>query len=390
MAAVVLESLSKVYAGGVRAVDAIDLVVESGEFVVLVGPSGCGKSTTLRMVAGLEEISSGRLSIGGRVVNELPARERDIAMVFQSYALYPHLSVARNLAFGLERRRAHASGWRRWTSAAYRLAARAEDADIAAREHAAATTLGIVPLLERKPGALSGGQRQRVAVGRALVREPLVFLFDEPLSNLDAKLRVEMRAEIKELHKQTGATMLYVTHDQEEAMTLGDRLVVMRDGLVQQCATPSEVYAHPANAFVAGFVGTPAMNFLPGRLEQCDGRTHFRCVAGSLLLPAALVPRGPLAQVAEAEVVLGLRPDRIRLAGESDQATLPATLWLTENLGDRIDLRLRLDDGTQLVARRAADELGSLQEGPLRIALELEHAHLFEPDAAGARISTGV
>jgi len=382
MADVVLEGLTKDYPGGVRAVDKVDLTVESGEFVVLVGPSGCGKSTTLRMVAGLEEISGGTLSIGGRVVNEVPARDRDIAMVFQSYALYPHLSVSRNLSFGLERQRQYGSWWRRLLSGGYRSQAREEDAAIGARVQKAAETLGITPMLDRKPGALSGGQRQRVAVGRALVREPRVFLFDEPLSNLDAKLRVEMRAEIKELHQKTGATMLYVTHDQEEAMTLGDRLVVMKDGVVQQCASPDEVYRAPTNAFVAGFVGTPAMNFLPGRTEIAGERVDFICGESRVPLPAHLVPEG-----GPRDMVLGLRPDRLRPGGPEDGATLEAEVHLTENLGDRVDLRLRLADGTQLIARRPADE-GPFREGSrLALALELEHAHTFEPGEAGARLS---
>lgn len=379
MTKVSLEKLSKVYASGVRAVDAVDLDVESGEFVVLVGPSGCGKSTTLRMVAGLEEISGGTLRIGDRVVNQVPARDRDIAMVFQSYALYPHLTVEENLAFGLQRRRRHRSTLRRVLSRGYRTAARAEDGEIRAQVARAAATLGIESLLQRKPGALSGGQRQRVAVGRALVREPKVFLFDEPLSNLDAKLRVEMRAEIKELHKKTGATMLYVTHDQEEAMTLGDRLVVMQGGVVQQCASPAEVYARPANRFVAGFVGTPAMNFLEGRVEVDGGGARFVSPAGTLVLPEPLARRagqgGPLA--------LGLRPDRVRVGASAAGAGLDAHVRLVEDLGDRVDLRLTIAGGAHWVARRPPGELA--HEGPVRLALDLDAAHLFEPGINGGR-----
>ncbi|MCB9916309.1 MAG: ATP-binding cassette domain-containing protein [Planctomycetes bacterium] len=295
MASVSLKGLSKVYPGGVTAVQGVDLEVRDGEFVVLVGPSGCGKSTTLRMVAGLEEISAGELRIGERLVNEVPGRDRDVAMVFQSYALYPHLSVRQNLAFPLERRRAHGSKLLRLASAGYRAAARAEDAALAARVDEAARTLGITALLERKPGALSGGQRQRVAVGRALVREPAVFLFDEPLSNLDAKLRVEMRAELARLHQRLGATMLYVTHDQEEAMTLGDRLVVMEGGVVQQCGTPRDVYDRPANRFVAGFVGTPSMNFLPATLVEDAGAPALDVHGARLALPPSsrARPRAP-------------------------------------------------------------------------------------------------
>jgi len=382
MTRVTLEQLSKVYAGGVRAVDAVDLDVQSGEFVVLVGPSGCGKSTTLRMVAGLEEISSGTLRIGDRVVNEVPARDRDIAMVFQSYALYPHLTVEENLAFGLQRRRRYRSTLRRILSPAYRAAARSEDGALRAQVARAAATLGIEPLLQRKPGALSGGQRQRVAVGRALVREPKVFLFDEPLSNLDAKLRVEMRAELKELHRKTGATMLYVTHDQEEAMTLGDRLVVMQGGVVRQCASPAEVYTRPASRFVAGFVGTPAMNFIEGRVEIDGGVSRFVSPAGTLVLPEPLAGRagrgGPLA--------LGLRPDRVRVqsaAARAPGATLDADLRLVEDLGDRVDLRLTLAGGAAWVARRPPGERS--REGAVCLVLDLGAAHLFEPGEHGAR-----
>ncbi|MEZ6016463.1 MAG: ATP-binding cassette domain-containing protein [Planctomycetota bacterium] len=387
MTKVTLQRLSKVYPGGVRAVDAVDLEVESGEFVVLVGPSGCGKSTTLRMVAGLEEISGGTLTIGDRVVNEVPARDRDIAMVFQSYALYPHLTVSENLAFGLERRRTHRSLLRRLLSRDYRGAAQREAEEVRAKVQRAAATLGIEPLLRRKPGALSGGQRQRVAVGRALVREPKVFLFDEPLSNLDAKLRVEMRAEIKELHRKTGATMLYVTHDQEEAMTLGDRLVVMRDGVVQQCASPREVYARPANRFVAEFVGTPAMNFITGRVELSGADARFDSPAGSFDLPPELAR----AAQASGPWHLGVRPDTLRVApagGASDEraagapgqasasVTLDAELRLVEDLGDRVDLRLVLRDGSRWIARRPSSERPAL--GAVSVVLDLGAAHLFK------------
>jgi multiple sugar transport system ATP-binding protein len=379
MTRVTLEKLSKVYPGGVRAVDAVDLDVASGELVVLVGPSGCGKSTTLRMVAGLEEISSGTLRIGERVVNEVPARDRDIAMVFQSYALYPHLTVEENLGFGLQRRRRYRSTLRRVLSRAYRAAARAEDRTIRAQVARAAVTLGIEPLLERKPGALSGGQRQRVAVGRALVRAPKVFLFDEPLSNLDTKLRVEMRAELKDLHRKTGATMLYVTHDQEEAMTLGDRLVVMQGGVVQQCASPAEVYGRPANRFVAGFVGTPAMNFLDGHVELSGGAARFVSPAGTLNLPEPLARRaghgGPIA--------LGLRPDRVRVGAGAPGTTLDAHLHLVEDLGDRVDLRLTLSGGARWVARHPSGERAFV--GRVVLTLDLDAAHLFDSGVHGAR-----
>src|SRR4051812_11933709 len=256
MARVELEKVSKVYPGGVKAVNAIDLSIKDQEFIVLVGPSGCGKSTTLRMVAGLEEISDGVIRIGDRVVNDVPPKNRDIAMVFQNYALYPHMSVYKNMAFGLKLRKV-------------------PKAEIQQRVSEAAKILDIEHLLDRKPKALSGGQRQGVAVGRAIVREPAAFLFDEPLSNLDAKLRVTTRAELKRLHQRLKTTTIYVTHDQEEAMTLGDRIVVMKDGLIQQADTPLVTYNFPTNRFVAGFIGMPPMNFFDGALKMVDGQLTF-------------------------------------------------------------------------------------------------------------------
>src|SRR6478752_5687355 len=256
MAGVVLKDVVKVYEGGLKVVDRFNLDIADREFVVLVGPSGCGKSTTLRMIAGLEEVSSGTISIAGRVVNDVAPKDRDIAMVFQSYALYPHMSVYDNIAFALKLRNT-------------------PKATIDEKVQRAAKVLMITHLLERKPKALSGGQRQRVALGRAIVRDPKCFLFDEPLSNLDAKLRVEMRAEIKRLHMDLRSTTIYVTHDQEEAMTLGDRVVVMKDGVIQQCGAPLDVYHHPANRFVAGFVGTPPMNFFEGSIVDEGGKLWF-------------------------------------------------------------------------------------------------------------------
>src|SRR5512146_1035827 len=256
MAQVILERVSKVYPGNVQAVDNVTLEVADREFVVLVGPSGCGKSTTLRMIAGLEEITAGSIRIGDRVVNDVPPKNRDIAMVFQNYALYPHMTVYKNMAFGLKLRRM-------------------PRAQIQQRVMEAARILDIEHLLDRKPKALSGGQRQRVAVGRAIVREPAAFLFDEPLSNLDAKLRVTTRAELKRLHHRLKTTTIYVTHDQEEAMTLGDRIVVMRDGLIQQADTPLRTYNEPTNRFVAGFIGMPPMNFFDGAIKLVDDKLVF-------------------------------------------------------------------------------------------------------------------
>ena len=268
MASVTLESVAKIYAGDVYGVRDLDLEIRDGEFLVLVGPSGCGKSTTLRMIAGLETISSGTLKIGDRVVNDVHPRDRDIAMVFQNYALYPHMTVRENMAFALKMRKT-------------------PKAEIEDRVDGRRDCWDLEPYLSRKPKALSGGQRQRVALGRAIVRKPAVFLFDEPLSNLDAKLRVETRAEIKRLHRQLGTTTIYVTHDQEEAMTLGDRVCVMCDGLKRQCAPPLEIYRNPADRFVAGFLGMPPMNFLEGELERSDGHLWFVSREAQLRLDGA-------------------------------------------------------------------------------------------------------
>src|SRR5688572_22779203 len=270
MARVELEKVSKIYPGGMRAVNGIDLAIADQEFVVLVGPSGCGKSTTLRMVAGLEEISEGTIRIGDRVVNHVAPKDRDIAMVFQNYALYPHMTVYKNMAFGLKLRRM-------------------PKPQIHQRVTEAARILEIEHLLDRKPRQLSGGQRQRVAVGRAIVREPAAFLFDEPLSNLDAKLRVTTRAELKRLHHRLKTTTIYVTHDQEEAMTLGDRIVVMKDGKIQQADTPLRTYNHPVNRFVAGFIGMPPMNFFDGQIRDNGGQLVFE--EGKLVYPKP--PGGP-------------------------------------------------------------------------------------------------
>ncbi|MFO0961934.1 MAG: ATP-binding cassette domain-containing protein [Phycisphaerales bacterium] len=364
--------------GPVRAVADATLSFQDGEFIVLVGPSGCGKSTLLRMIAGLETITSGTISIGGRVVNEVAPKDRDVAMVFQNYALYPHMTVRANIAFGLLRRRRHAGplAWalrhREWA---------AERAEIDAKVAAAARTLGIEAELDRQPRALSGGQRQRVALGRALVRDPQVFLFDEPLSNLDARLRIEMRAELRELHRRTRASMVYVTHDQEEAMTLADRMVVMRGGVVQQFATPAVCYARPANRFVAGFVGTPVMNFVEGRVE---GAT-LRGAGLELPLPAARWPSPPAGAA-----VLGVRPDQLRVepagagAAAGAHARLAARLDAIERLGDRMDLVLSAG-AQRLVARVPNDE--RLAEGTeVAVTVDLSAAHLFAADEAGARL----
>ena len=297
MAEVTMEEVTKIYGGDVTAVDKMSLDIPDGEFVVFVGPSGCGKSTALRMIAGLEDISGGKVFIGDRVVNDLPPRERDIAMVFQNYALYPHMNVRENMGFALKLRKMDKS-------------------QINARVEEAARILSIEHFLDRKPKALSGGQRQRVALGRAIVREPKAFLMDEPLSNLDAKLRVQMRTEIAKLHNRIGTTTIYVTHDQTEAMTMADRIVVLKDGLVQQVDSPQQMYDHPNNVFVAGFIGSPAMNFLRARLERENG--GYTVTFGSTRIPLS---REVVVEVKErrgkdlgeyvGEIVLGIRPEHL-------------------------------------------------------------------------------
>jgi multiple sugar transport system ATP-binding protein len=345
MAGVRLEAVRKVYPNGQVAVAGATFEAADGELLVLVGPSGCGKSTLLRMIAGLESVTSGTLAIGDRVCNDVPPRDRDIAMVFQNYALYPHMSVAENLAFGLALRHE-----------------RREEIDARVRE--TAEMLDLSHVLDRKPAQLSGGQRQRVALGRALVRKPSVFLLDEPLSNLDAKLRLGMRVEIAKLHKRVGATMIHVTHDQIEAMTLGDRIVVMKAGEIQQIDTPMRLYEKPANVFVAGFLGSPAMNFFEGRV---DGS---RIAIGSALLP---VPQGTtLAN----DVVVGVRPEDLVLAPNGNGA-LEAKLEVVEPVGNEIFLNLRHNDRAIVmrVPPQALPETGSM----LRIAIKPERVHLFDP-----------
>jgi len=374
MASIELRQVSKTYPGGVHAVRAADLAFRDGEFIVLVGPSGCGKSTLLRMIAGLEAVSGGTVSIGGRVVNDVPPKDRDVAMVFQNYALYPHMTVRRNMAFGLLRRRRHA-GLLAWLLR--RGEWNRERGEVDRKVEDTARTLGIDALLERLPRALSGGQRQRVALGRALVRDPQVFLFDEPLSNLDARLRIETRAEIREMHRRTRATMVYVTHDQEEAMTLADRMVVMRSGIVHQVGTPDECYARPADRFVAGFVGMPVMNFVEGRVEP------GAFVGGGLRLA---LPTGRWPALPAGPIVLGLRPDRIGVTPgpAADGDGVQATVRAIERLGDRMDVVLDAG-GTRLVARIGNDE--RLREGEAaRLALDMGAAHLFGPGEAGARV----
>jgi multiple sugar transport system ATP-binding protein len=326
MADVKFDEIDKVYDNGVRAVDDLSLDIPDGEFLVLVGPSGCGKTTALRMVAGLEEISGGTLSIGGRVVNDLTPKERDIAMVFQSYALYPHLSVADNIAFGLRLRKTSKSV-------------------ISERVAWAAKMLDLTPYLDRRPKQLSGGQRQRVAMGRAIVRQPQVFLMDEPLSNLDAKLRVQMRADISKLQRDLGTTTVYVTHDQVEAMTMGDRVAVMNQGVLQQVDTPQRLYDQPANLFVAGFIGTPPMNLIETNVSV-DGDSVALLIGGQRLpVPDAAAKRYPGIRGADGRrVVVGLRASDLHFARDRpDLPTLTARLELVEVLGSESIAYFRLD-----------------------------------------------
>src|SRR5579862_6860737 len=326
MAQIVLDHVDKIYSGGVKAVDGLSLEIKDGEFMVLVGPSGCGKSTALRSIAGLEEISNGTIVIGDRVVNDLPPKDRDIAMVFQNYALYPHMTVEDILAFGLQLRKTPKDEIRR-------------------RVTEAAKMLGLEQYLKRKPAALSGGQRQRVAMGRAIVREPQAFLMDEPLSNLDAKLRVSMRAALNQLHDRLGTTTVYVTHDQVEAMTLGDRVCVLSDGRLQQADTPQKLFESPVNLFVAGFIGSPAMNFALAELTR-DGGPAVTFAGYRLPVPAAVLDGRPgLAGYLGRKVILGIRPSDFEdgALGDPGWARLPVTAGVTEELGTEIHVIFTID-----------------------------------------------
>ena len=360
MSRVTLHDVDKFYPGNVKAVDHFNLDIEEGEFVVLVGPSGCGKSTTLRMVAGLEEISGGIIRIGDRVVNDVPPKDRDIAMVFQNYALYPHMTVRENMAFGLKLRKFPKK-------------------EIEARVQEAATILGLNELLERRPKALSGGQRQRVAVGRAIVRKPAVFLFDEPLSNLDAKMRVQMRVEISRLHNQLKTTMIYVTHDQVEAMTMGQRIVVMKDGKIQQVDDPIRLYDHPVNRFVASFIGTPQMNFFEGSIRGVEESMVWEGPGGMTLAPPVF-SRKVLAPHAGRPVTLGLRPEDIGSISAEQLPEAPrvrATVEVVEPMGSESYIHLRVAD-TVFISRVDAHRkfrVGEVAEP----AVFINKAHFFDP-----------
>ena len=405
MAQIVLDQVDKVYAGGVQAVAELSLDIADGEFMVLVGPSGCGKSTALRLIAGLEEITDGTIQIDDQVVNDLPPKDRDIAMVFQNYALYPHMTVEQNLAFGLQQRKTPKD-------------------EIQRRVTEVAKMLGLADYLKRKPAALSGGQRQRVAMGRAIVREPKAFLMDEPLSNLDAKLRVNMRASLSQLHDRLNVTTVYVTHDQIEAMTLGDRVCVLRDGVLQQVDTPQNLFNHPVNLFVAGFIGSPAMNFTMARLERPDGagpdagEATVSFAGYQLPLSADVIGSRPgLEEYFGREVILGIRPSDFEDASLADPgwARMPVTASVTEELGSEILVMFLVDsppvensDTAALAADEDEDEAGiPLAEGKtlwtarasarsriaggsqVELSVDTSNLHFFDPESGLTIASKG-
>jgi multiple sugar transport system ATP-binding protein len=364
VAAVTFDQVSKVYADGTRAVSDVDLEVKDGEFMVLVGPSGCGKTTALRMVAGLEAISEGVLKIGDRVVNHVPPRDRDIAMVFQSYALYPHLSVYENIAFGLRLKKVN-------------------KAEVDKRVKEAARILGLEPFLKRKPRALSGGQRQRVAMGRAIVRQPQAFLMDEPLSNLDAKLRVQMRAEIARLQSDLGTTTIYVTHDQVEAMTMGDRVAVMRKGELLQVDSPQALYDRPVNLFVGGFIGSPAMNMVEATLARADGGLAAEAGGQRIVLgDETLSTRPALKSYEGRKVVLGIRPEDL------EDATLATDVPADRRLRGQVDLREAL--GSEIMVHFTIDAPPALTEDVRELAQDLGDERAVEEAAQGATQTTMV
>ena len=379
MATVELESVRKVYPNGFEAVHGIDLEIADGELMVLVGPSGCGKTTVLRMIAGLEDISAGVLRIGEKVVNDLGPKERDIAMVFQNYALYPHMTVAENIGFAL------------------RLRKMPKD-EVTRKVGDAAKILGLTPWLDRKPAQLSGGQRQRVAMGRAIVRNPSVFLMDEPLSNLDAKLRVQMRAEVSQIQRTVGVATVYVTHDQIEAMTMGDRVAVMREGVLQQCDRPQKLYDHPNNVFVAAFIGSPAMNLYEATVT--DGAASVRLGSQQIPLPERVHTLHPgLVGYAGKPIVLGIRPESLPAANGNAGAPVAAVVELVEALGSELQVHFSIDakrviaegpsDADELTTSgagvaRVAPHVEAKLGATIRFALDVDALHFFDPDSGGA------
>lgn len=361
MAQISLRNVSKIYKGGAKAVDDITLGIENKEFLVLVGPSGCGKSTTLRMIAGLEEISEGKIWIGDRLVNDVPAKDRDIAMVFQNYALYPHMSVKENMSFGLKLRKYPRN-------------------EIDRRIHEAAEILGIRHYLDRKPRELSGGERQRVALGRAIVRKPMVFLFDEPLSNLDAKRRVQMRTEIHKLRLRLQTTFIYVTHDQTEAMTLGDRIAVMNEGKIQQCADPITIYDRPANKFVASFIGSPPINLMEGRIIKKDRKYYFD--EGKLQVKLVEEMHGVIAPYEGKEVTMGIRAediyDKLFVSESSPDNTIRATCEVVEPMGSEVYLYLNTGKHS-FIARVGAHDRPEVNRD-MDLVFDMSKVHFFDQE----------
>ncbi len=364
MASVLFKHIYKRYPGGVTAVSDFNLDIKDKEFVILVGPSGCGKTTTLRMIAGLEEITEGELFIDSKRVNDVAPKDRDIAMVFQNYALYPHMSVFENMAFGLKLRKVRKE-------------------EIKRRVEEAARILDITHLLDRKPKALSGGQKQRVALGRAIVREPKVFLLDEPLSNLDAKLRATMRSELIQLHQRLQTTFIYVTHDQVEAMTMASRIVVMKDGIIQQVDTPQNLYDYPCNVFVAGFIGTPQMNFINGVLKKKGENLYFEFENCSLKLPAEKAQASELQEYIGKEVIAGLRPelfhDEPMYLSKFEDSKITAYVEFTELMGAEVNIYIKVGEETNLISRvssRSKAKAGDTME----FAVDLSRIHFFDKD----------
>jgi len=361
MAQISLRDVTKIYKGDVKAVDNVSLGVENKEFMVLVGPSGCGKSTTLRMIAGLEEVTEGKIWIGDRMVNDVPAKDRNIAMVFQNYALYPHMTVFENMAFGLKLRKYPKN-------------------EIQRRVHEAAEILGIKRFLGRKPRQLSGGERQRVALGRAIVRKPLAFLFDEPLSNLDAKMRVQMRTEIHKLRLRLQTTFVYVTHDQTEAMTLGDRIVVMKDGKIQQCADPMTIYDKPANKFVAGFIGSPPINFMQGRIIKKDRRYFFD--EGKFQVKIVEEMYNAIASYEGREIILGIRSediyDKLFVSIAPPENIIQATCEVVEPMG--AEVYLYLNSGKHQFMARVGSHNRPEVNREMDLVFDMSKVHFFDKD----------
>ena len=361
MAQVSLQNVSKVFPGNVWAIRDINLGIESKEFVVFVGPSGCGKSTTLRIIAGLEEATSGNVYIGDQKVNDVPPKDRNIAMVFQNYALYPHMTVYENMAFGLKLRKY-------------------PRAEIEARVKEAANILSIEKLLNRRPRELSGGQRQRVAVGRAIVRKPLVFLFDEPLSNLDAKMRVQMRTELKKLHIRLQTTMIYVTHDQTEAMTMGDRIVIMKDGIIQQIADPIGLYDKPVNKFVAGFIGSPPMNFIKGTIIKKEEKFYFNEGNFQVRIVDTMIPK--ITSCLNKEIIFGIRPediyDKLFVSYASSENTIKANCEVIEPMGSEVYLHLNTGKNS-LVAKVGGHNRPAINQD-MDLVFDMAKVHFFDKE----------